>query len=90
MVSCEADISVIERTKEDDFIAICCDGVFDVNSNSELVDVITKRIPVKSNLKDLCDEIVDYSCHKVRDYFLNVALKYFLGFLRSTYFETAI
>ena len=65
-VSCEADVEIVERVpEEDDFIVICCDGVFDVNTSEELVKLVVNRIPASASLKKLCEEISDYSCLKV-------------------------
>jgi len=65
LVSPEADVTVLERIEEtDNFITICCDGIFDVMSNEEVVDYFKKRIPYKRHLKDLCEDLADYCCHK--------------------------
>ena len=53
----------IEET--DNFITICCDGIFDVMTNEEVVNYFLKRIPYKRHLKDLCEDLADYCCHKV-------------------------
>ena len=34
-------------------------------SNEEVVDYFKKRIPYKRHLKDLCEDLADYCCHKV-------------------------
>ena len=66
LVSPDPVIDAIERKPgEDDFIAICCDGIFDVMENDHLKDIIYKRIPYKEHITELCEEIADYSCHKV-------------------------
>lgn len=65
LVSPEADITVIDRIEEkDNFITICCDGIFDVMSNEEVVHYLVTRIPYKRHLKDLCEDLADYCCHK--------------------------
>ena len=72
-------IKVLDRIEEtDNFITICCDGIFDVMTNEEVVNYFLKRIPYKRNLKDLCEDLADYCCHKVsfRDHkFLANSLK---------------
>ena len=58
---------MLERIEEsDNFITICCDGIFDVMSNEEVVNYFVTRIPYKRHLKDLCGDLADYCCHKVR------------------------
>lgn len=64
-VSAEADVTCIDRDTQDNFILICCDGVFDVQRNDELLDYITARLPTKYELKDLMEELIDYCCFKV-------------------------
>ena len=64
-VSALPDVSVIARSPKDNFIAICCDGVFDVCRNSEVVNFVLRRIPYHSNIKDVAVELTDYSCHRV-------------------------
>lgn len=65
LVSPEADVTVLDRIEEtDNFITICCDGIFDVMSNEEVVHYFVTRIPYKRNLKDLCEDLADYCCHK--------------------------
>lgn len=63
-VSAEADVTCIDRDTQDNFILICCDGVFDVQRNDELLDYITARLPTKYELKDLMEELIDYCCFK--------------------------
>jgi len=64
-VSCEGDVDIIERDfGKDDCIIICCDGVYDVNSSEEVVDLVVKRLPLHDTLKDVCEEVADYACLK--------------------------
>ena len=34
-------------------------------SNEEVVNYFVTRIPYKRHLKDLCEDLADYCCHKV-------------------------
>ena len=72
-VSALPDVSVIARSPKDNFIAICCDGVFDVCRNSEVVNFVLRRIPYHSNIKDVAVELTDYSCHRVCNIAYNIA-----------------
>merc|ERR1711917_57750 len=69
MLSPEADVTVLDRSgEEDDFLAIASDGIFRSFSNTELIDCLVKRIPYKRNLDDLAGDVLDYCCHaKSRD-----------------------
>ena len=68
ILSPEADMTVLDRSKEDDFIAIASDGIFRSFSNAELVSYFMERIPYKRHLDDLAGDVLDYCCHsKSRD-----------------------
>ena len=82
-VSALPDVSVIARSPKDNFIVICCDGVFDVCRNAEVVNFILRRIPYHTSIKDVAVELTDYSCHRVC--FLGYVygnVNLFLGFKR--------
>ena len=49
MVTCYPDVSVHERTADDELICLACDGVWDVMSNSEAVLYLTQIIPQGSS-----------------------------------------
>jgi len=44
IISGVPDIEVIERTPEDEFLIICCDGIWDMRSNQEVVDFVRSRL----------------------------------------------
>ena len=68
ILSPEADMTILDRSKEDDFIVIASDGIFRSFSNAELVSYLVKRIPYKRHLDDLAGDVLDYCCHlKSRD-----------------------
>lgn len=39
------DVMVEERTARDEFVVICCDGVWDMMENQEVVDFVLERVP---------------------------------------------
>ena len=65
LVSAEADVTAQERDPNDNFILICCDGVYDVQTNFQLVKFINDRLPSKYHLKDLMEELINYCCFTV-------------------------
>ena len=69
LVSAEADVECIQRAKDDSFIAICCDGIFDVQKNEELVEFVNDRLPTKYELTDLTEELIDFCCFRVQAFF---------------------
>lgn len=52
IISGTPDIMIYDRSYEDEFIAICCDGVWDVKSNKEVVDFVRNRLPVGPQAAD--------------------------------------
>jgi protein phosphatase 1G len=59
MITSTPDVVVIDRTEEDEFITICCDGVYDVMSNDDLVAFINERLIAGKPLNEICEEIAD-------------------------------
>lgn len=41
------DVEFFSRTPQDEFIVICCDGVWDVKTNQEVVNFVRGRLPEK-------------------------------------------
>lgn len=65
LVSPEADVTVLDRIPEsDNFITICCDGIFDVMTNDDVISYLCTRLPYKRDMKNLCEDLADYCCHK--------------------------
>lgn len=52
--------------QDDDFIVLACDGVFGVFSNSELIEFIGTQLKKTSNLKKICNRVVDTCLERVR------------------------
>lgn len=44
IISGTPDVLDIERSPDDEFMVICCDGVWDVKSNQEVVDFVRQRL----------------------------------------------
>jgi protein phosphatase 1G len=59
MITSTPDVVVMDRTSDDEFITICCDGVYDVMSNDDLVAFISERISAGKPLREICEEIAD-------------------------------
>lgn len=59
LVSAEPDVNIIDRSDDDEFLILACDGVWDVMSNQEVVDYISSRLEVYSDLKKICEELLE-------------------------------
>jgi protein phosphatase 1G len=59
MITSTPDVVTMDRDPEDQFIAVCCDGVYDVMTNDDLVSFISERMSANRTLKEICEEIAD-------------------------------
>ncbi|XP_078492667.1 protein phosphatase 1A-like [Ciona intestinalis] len=65
LVSPEPDVTCIERlTKQDEFIILACDGIFDVSSDEELTNYVKSRLAITEDLISVCNDVVDMSLNK--------------------------
>ncbi|XP_043930404.1 protein phosphatase 1A isoform X2 [Protopterus annectens] len=64
LVSPEPEVFVIERSEEDQFIVLACDGIWDVMGNEELCDFIQSRLEITDDLEKVCNEVVDTCLYK--------------------------
>lgn len=54
------DVIQHELTKDDEFIVLACDGIWDCMTNQEVVDYIRVRIAENQALEDICEAIMDH------------------------------
>eukprot|EP00112_Aurelia_sp_Birch-Aquarium-sp1_P021189 Seg5636.1 transcript_id=Seg5636.1/GoldUCD/mRNA.D3Y31 product="Protein phosphatase 1B" protein_id=Seg5636.1/GoldUCD/D3Y31 len=59
LVSPEPELSCIERSADDEFLVLACDGIWDVMSNQEVADYVRYRLTVHQDLKKLCGELLE-------------------------------
>jgi serine/threonine protein phosphatase PrpC len=52
------DIRRMELTPEDQFIVLCCDGIWDILTSQNCVDFINERLPAEP-LKQIAEEVCD-------------------------------
>ena len=67
-VSAEPEFQVQERTSDDQFLILCCDGIWDVMTNDDVVSFYIQKEQGGGNLKQSCGDLLD-SCldRKSRD-----------------------
>ena len=65
LVSPEPEVFIEERTPQDEFMVLACDGIWDVMTNDELCAFIANRMKITSSLEEVCNQVVDTCLIKV-------------------------
>ncbi len=66
LVSPEPEISVEQRSeKDDEFLILACDGVWDVMTNEDLVEFVRSRLLITNDLESICNQVIDACLYKV-------------------------
>ena len=55
-ITAAPDVTVTEMTGDDEFIVLACDGIWDVMTNDEVVDFVSKRIH-NTEISLICEEV---------------------------------
>eukprot|EP00038_Savillea_parva_P006018 m.161187 g.161187 ORF g.161187 m.161187 type:complete len:358 (-) comp12047_c0_seq1:392-1465(-) len=63
-ITCAADMTIVERTAEDDFLTLCCDGIFDVMTNEQVVEFIVNHLKGGFKPKEICERLCDHCLMK--------------------------
>ncbi|MEQ2213419.1 Protein phosphatase 1A, partial [Xenoophorus captivus] len=64
LVSPEPEVYELERTPEDEFLILACDGVWDAIGNEELCAFVRNRLQVCDDLRDICTQVIDLCLYK--------------------------
>ncbi|CAI8051938.1 Protein phosphatase 1A [Geodia barretti] len=64
LVSPEPDMYVLDRSKDDQFLLLACDGVYDVMTNDEIVAYILHHLQLESKLSKICSDLIDTCLNK--------------------------
>jgi len=59
-VSAEADITIFERSAEDEFIVLACDGIWDVVSCDNVRDFVTDHLKAGLAPEVICERLLDH------------------------------
>ena len=65
LVSPEPEVTVFERTEDDEFIILACDGIWDVMTNEEICQFVRSRLVLTDNLEEICNQVVETCLQKV-------------------------
>lgn len=71
LVSPEPEVYELQRTPEDEFLILACDGVWDAIGNEELCAFVRSRLQVCNDLREICTQVIDLCLYKVRSQCLN-------------------
>ncbi|XP_043538461.1 protein phosphatase 1B-like [Chiloscyllium plagiosum] len=64
LVSPEPEVMVIERSQDDEFVILACDGIWDVMSNEELCAFVRSRLELTDDLEQICNLVADTCLYK--------------------------
>lgn len=59
LVSPEPEVSVRDRSEQDEFLVLACDGIWDVMSNDNLCLYIRSRLSLTDDLESITNQVID-------------------------------
>ncbi|KAH7444971.1 hypothetical protein KP509_02G100100 [Ceratopteris richardii] len=59
IVTAWPEIQIVERTEEDEFLVLACDGIWDCMTSQGVVDFIHENIREAPSLSSVCEKILD-------------------------------
>eukprot|EP00924_Labyrinthula_sp_SR-Ha-C_P007443 augustus_masked-scaffold_24-processed-gene-3.49-mRNA-1 protein AED:0.32 eAED:0.32 QI:0/0/0/0.5/1/1/2/0/231 len=62
-VSIEADITILERTDDMDYLILACDGVWDALKSEAVANMVNEEIESGKHLQDVIEEIMTFCIH---------------------------
>ena len=65
LVSPEPEVYELERSEDDEFLVVACDGVWDAMSNEDLCAFVRSRMQVCDDLREVCTQVLDLCLYKV-------------------------
>lgn len=64
LVSPEPELCELQRSPQDEFLVLACDGVWDAMENEELCAFVRNRLQVCDDLRDICSQVIDLCLYK--------------------------
>ncbi|KAL2096363.1 hypothetical protein ACEWY4_008511 [Coilia grayii] len=64
LVSPEPEVYELERSEEDEFLVVACDGVWDAMTNEDLCAFVRSRLQVCDDLREVCTQVLDLCLYK--------------------------
>lgn len=59
-ITAAADMTIIERADSDEFLLLCCDGIWDVMSNEQAVEFVTEQLKGGFKAPEICERLLDH------------------------------
>ncbi|KAG7712857.1 hypothetical protein KL950_000728 [Ogataea haglerorum] len=59
VVTAYPDVMVHEAAKDDEFIVLACDGIWDCLTSQQVVDFVRRGIKLKQSLTEICESMMD-------------------------------
>lgn len=59
VVTADPDINIHQITKDDEFLVLACDGIWDVMESQEVVEFVRRGIASRQELSYICENIMD-------------------------------
>lgn len=56
------EICTLELTEEDEFVVLACDGVFELNTSQEVIDIVRKQLQNGATSEKAVEHLLDCSC----------------------------
>ncbi|XP_024300120.1 protein phosphatase 1A-like [Oncorhynchus tshawytscha] len=64
LVSPEPEVYELERSPQDEFLIVACDGVWDAIGNEDLCAFVRSRLQVCNDLREICNQVIDLCLYK--------------------------
>jgi serine/threonine protein phosphatase PrpC len=62
-ISPEAEMTAVERSAEDEFLLVACDGIYDVMTNEAAVEFISNQLKAGYAPQEVTERLLDYCLH---------------------------